>query len=206
MATPAVRALPALQPGDRLTREEFERRYDAMPEATKAELIEGIVYMTFAVRIDFHAEPHSIMVLWAGTYAVGHPDLQTGDNGTLRLDNDNEVQPDALLRRREGGTSRVSADNYVEGPPELVIEISASTVSIDLHTKKDVYRRSGVGEYIVWRVADGAIDWFDLVRGQYELRAPDADGIVESRQFPGLRLDVPALLRGDLAAVLAAVR
>ncbi|MFN0096942.1 MAG: hypothetical protein ACKVVT_19460 [Dehalococcoidia bacterium] len=33
---------------------------------------------------------------------------------------------------------------------------------------------------------------------------PDSDGIVGSRVFAGLRLDVPALLGRDLAAVLEA--
>jgi len=36
------RVLP-LEPGDHLTREEFERRYDATPGLKKAELIEGVV-------------------------------------------------------------------------------------------------------------------------------------------------------------------
>ena len=38
------RILP-LEHGDHLTREEFERRYEAMPHVRKAELIEGVVYM-----------------------------------------------------------------------------------------------------------------------------------------------------------------
>lgn len=37
--------LPPLENGDKLTRIEFERRYHAMPQLKKAELIEGIVYM-----------------------------------------------------------------------------------------------------------------------------------------------------------------
>jgi hypothetical protein len=38
-------AIPPLEPGDRLTRAEFERRYEPMPQLKKAELIEGEVYM-----------------------------------------------------------------------------------------------------------------------------------------------------------------
>lgn len=41
----ATRTIPFLHNGDHLTREEFERRYEAMPDVKKVELIEGIVYM-----------------------------------------------------------------------------------------------------------------------------------------------------------------
>lgn len=42
-------AIPPLENGDGLSRAEFERRYDAMPELKKAELLEGIVYMAAPV-------------------------------------------------------------------------------------------------------------------------------------------------------------
>lgn len=50
-------AVPPLQPGDHLTRDEFERRFDATPGLKHAELIEGVVYMAPALRFDLHAEP-----------------------------------------------------------------------------------------------------------------------------------------------------
>lgn len=34
-----------LENGDRLSRFEFEHRYQAMPELKKAELVEGVVYI-----------------------------------------------------------------------------------------------------------------------------------------------------------------
>ena len=94
-------------------------------------------------------------------------------------------------------------DGYIVGPPHLIVEIAASSVSYDLHEKKEAYRRNGVPEYVVWRVLDEAIDWFRLRDGQYVLIEPDADALIESDQFPGLRLHVPSMLAGDLAAVLA---
>jgi hypothetical protein len=51
--------LPLLEPGDRLSREEFERRYDRIPQLKKAELIEGTVYMPSPVRAAKHAGPHN---------------------------------------------------------------------------------------------------------------------------------------------------
>jgi Uma2 family endonuclease len=201
-------SIPPLQNGDRLSRVEFERRYDAMPGLKKAELIEGEVYMGSPVRQRQHGLPHGQIITWLGTYTAATPGLEFGDDSSLRLDLDNMPQPDAFLmiNHERGGKARVSDDDYVEGAPELVAEIAASSVSYDLGKKLHVYRRNGVREYLVWRVQDREIDWFVLRDGKYESLAAGDDGILRSTVFPGLWLDQPALLRGDLATVLAAVQ
>jgi Uma2 family endonuclease len=200
--------IPPLEPGDRLTRDEFERRYEAMPQLKKAELIEGVVYMPSPVRIHRHGKPQGHMISWLGQYRAATPGTEIGDNTTARLDLDNEPQPDGLLLIEPacGGQVRITDDDYIEGAPELVAEVASSSVSFDLHTKFNVYRRCGVKEYIVWRVRDRAIDWFMLVAGAYERLGLDTDGIYRSRVFPGLWLDAQALLAGDLAKVLAVVQ
>lgn len=200
--------IPPLEPGDRLTRGEFERRYNAMPHLKKAELIEGVVYMPSAVRMYRHGQPHHDLITWLGTYRANTPGIGCGDNTTARLDQDNEPQPDAMMfvEPNCGGQAQISDDDYLEGAPELVAEVASSSVSFDLHTKFHVYRRNGVKEYVVWRVLDEAIDWFVLTSGEFLRQEPDPDGLVKSRVFPGLWLDPPALLRGDLARVLAVVR
>jgi Uma2 family endonuclease len=198
--------IPPLENGDRLTRHEFERRYAAMPHVKKAELIEGIVYIAAALRFVGHAEPHSLIMTWLGVYYAATPGIRIGDNATVRLDIKNDPQPDALLRLEpeDGGTSRVSEDDYIEGAPELVIEIAASSASYDVGDKKEVYQRNGVKEYIVWQVYDRKIDWFWLnADGQYVELEPDATGLLCSRVFPGLWLARSAMLAGDLARVLA---
>ena len=199
--------VPVLNAGDKLTRDEFERRYAAMPDLKKAELIEGVVYMGSPVRYVQHGRPEHLLSVWVGFYEVATPGLDSSGNSTLRLDLDNEPQPDLLLRvpERAGGRSRVTADGYLEGPPELVIEVAASSVSSDLHQKLGVYRRNGVAEYLVHRVEDGEVDWFLLERGVYVRQQPDSEGILRSRVFPGLWLDVPALLREDLRALRKAI-
>ncbi|NES19395.1 MAG: Uma2 family endonuclease [Symploca sp. SIO3E6] len=193
---------PLLENGDQLTRLEFETRYQRMPELKKAELIEGIVYMGSPLRINQHGEPHADIMLWLGFYKTFTPNLQTGDNPTVRLDAENEPQPDALLRIKEGGQSTISEDGYVEGAPELIVEIAASTVSIDLRDKKRAYQRNQVQEYLVWRVYDQELDWFRLTQGKYIKLQPDEQGIIKSEIYPGLWLDVNALLGGNLAKVL----
>jgi len=196
--------LPPLEPGDRLTREEFERRYDAMPNLKKAELIEGVVYMPSPVRQRRHGQPHVDILTWLGTYRAATPGVGAGDNSTIRLDDDNEPQPDALLfiDPARGGQARISDDDYIEGAPELVAEVAASSVSFDLHTKRNVYRRFGVREYVVWRVLDGEIDWFVLRQTQYDRLLSDGQGLLRSEIFPGLWLAPAALVNGDMASVL----
>jgi Uma2 family endonuclease len=72
-----------------------------------------------------------------------------------------------------------------------------------LHEKKEVYRRHGVKEYLVWRVIDRSVDWFRLQDGDYILVESDADGLIQSEVFPGLWLAVTDLLAGNQAGVIA---
>jgi hypothetical protein len=192
--------VPPLHNGDRLTRAEFERRYDAMPGLKGAELIEGIVYMPSPVRAAHHSEPNATLICWLGYYKSRTPGVRLFDNGSDRLDEDNEPQPDAMLLipRAAGGAAQIDDDDYVSGSPELVCEVAGSSVSIDLHAKLNAYRRNGVKEYLVWRTEDGAIDWFILRDGLYVPLPVGADGLIRSESFPGLGLDPLALLKGDL--------
>jgi Uma2 family endonuclease len=197
-------AIPPLQDGDRLTRDEFERRYHAMPHIKKAELIEGVVHMPSPVRFRHHGSPHIKFCGWLAQYQANTPGTEAGDNSTLRLDLGNAPQPDAMLMilPSHGGQAKISEDDYIEGGPELLAEIAASTASIDLREKFRVYRRNGVREYIVWRIQDAVLDWFVLREGDYDLLQPDAAGILKSEVFPGLWLDPVAMTRFDLATVL----
>ncbi|MEC4891565.1 MAG: Uma2 family endonuclease [Oscillatoria sp. PMC 1051.18] len=199
---------PILENGDFLSRTEFERRYRAMPHLKKAELIEGIVYMASPLRFEPHAEPHANLLVWLGNYKIATSGVRLGDNPTVRLDLDNEPQPDAvlLIDSNFGGQSCLDDDGYIEGAPELVAEISASTASIDLRDKKRVYRRNRVQEYLVWQVMDRRLDWFALQGEEYISLTPDAEGIIRSKAFPGLWLAVAALLAGDMLLVMATLQ
>jgi Uma2 family endonuclease len=178
-----------------------------MPQIKKAELIEGVVHMPSPVRFQGHGRPSRHLSTWMGVYEAATPGVTGADNTTARLDLDNEPQPDALLLIDPalGGQARISPDDYVEKAPELVAEIAASSVSIDLDAKLRVYRRNQVREYVVWRVLDKAVDWFVLRQGRFDRLLPGTDGLLRSDVFPGLWLDPEALVRGDLAGVLAVV-
>jgi Uma2 family endonuclease len=173
-----------------------------MPKLKKAELIEGVVYMPSPVRYEGHGRQHIALASWLGVYSASTPGVGAGDNATVRLDLDNEPQPDVLLRITNGGQSRVDEDGFLDGAPELIAEVASSSVAYDLHQKLHTYRRHGVREYIVWRTQDNALDWFVLREGRYDRLPLDEAGIYKSECFPGLWLDAAAMLRGDLATVL----
>lgn len=199
---------PPLQAGDFLTRAEFERRYHRHPNLKKAELIEGIVYMPSPVNAAYHGNPHFDLIGWLALYRASVPGLFGSDNATLRLDNINDPQPDALLYldAAHGGRVRLDADGYLEGPVEFVLEVAASTASYDMNQKKATYARHGILEYLVVLTHERRVVWYGLRDGSYAELAPDVAGIIHSEVFPGLWLNVPALWARDLAALLTTVQ
>jgi len=194
-----------LQNGDHLSAWEFLRRYEAMPEVKKAELINGIVYMGSPVRIDQHGEPDALVQTWLGTYSVATSGVKHATNSTTRLGPDDVPQPDGLLRVAPecGGQARVDGKGYLDGAPELVVEVAASSVSLDVREKLASYRRAGVREYVVWRTEDEAVDWWVLEEDEFRPLEAAADGTLRSKVFPGLWLDIRALLSGDGQRVMA---
>jgi Uma2 family endonuclease len=188
--------LPELHSGDRMTRVEFHRIYEQMPPDFKAELIGGIVYVASPLRRR-HGTDHLPLATLFYLYRLSTPGVEAGDNATVLLGEEEEPQPDLYLRLlpEHGGQSRTTPDDYVEGAPELVAEIAHSSRAIDLHGKRRDYTRSGVREYLVCCVRERQLRWFDL-RADQEL-APDADGIIRARNFPGLWIDVESVLNDD---------
>lgn len=198
--------IPRLYNGDHLTRDEFERRYHAMPPGTRAELIEGVVYMASPVSFSQHGELHGLVIWWLNSYRAFTPGVRTGSDPTVRLDLDNEPQPDAVafIDPSCGGQAAIT-EGYIEGAPELVAEVASSSVSIDRNKKMEAYRRNGVREYVLWRVEEDAIDWFVLRGAQYE-PLPLVQGVYRGEVLPGLWLDHDAMLNQDLAQVLATLQ
>lgn len=199
------RRIPPLENGAHLTAAEFMRRHSAMPEVKKAELINGVVYMASPVRLDQHGEPDGLVQTWLGNYCIATPGVKHAINSTTRLNPDDVPQPDGLLRILPecGGQSRLDDKGYLQGAPELAVEIAASSASIDAREKLASYRRAGVREYLIWRTEDEAVDWFALEDDEYRPLPASDDGTLRSRAFPGLWLDPQALLTGDGAKLMA---
>ncbi len=170
----------------------------------KAELIKGVVFIQKNRRVS-EGKASARFAVFLVTYALNMKEIESALRTSLIIDDANEYQPDVVLYVKEnfGGNSYISADDYLEGSPELVVEIAASTASYDTTLKKNIYRRNGVKEYIIWRVDDEEIDWFAWEEGEYVLLEKDKNGVIESRFFGGLRLNVDAILSDDLAKVLS---
>jgi Uma2 family endonuclease len=195
-------SVPVLESGDQMTQPEFHRVYEKMPQGFKAELVGGVVFVPSPLRIS-HGENDNDLGTLLGVYKSETPGVQASHNTTVILSKKDEPQPDQFLRIRPeyGGQSRTTSDDYVEGPPELHVEIAASSKSLDLHGKRERYAATGVKEYLVLNLEDQKLHWFDLTTDT-ELQ-PDADGIYRIRTFPGLWIDGAALIAGDLKRLLA---
>jgi hypothetical protein len=98
--------VPPLENGDRLTRAEFERRYAAMPEHVRAELVEGVVIMASPVRHTMHGAPHADLISWATIYRAGTPGVLGGRrDGPARSRQRTAARclsPDRSCSRRKG--------------------------------------------------------------------------------------------------------
>jgi Uma2 family endonuclease len=191
--------------GDRLTQPKFHRLYEATPPEVKAELIGGIVYITGPKSLR-HGEPHASFAAILGNYEAATPGVEAGLGATVILGEESEPEPDLYLRLlpQYGGMTRVNEDEYLVGPPELVIEIAHSSVAIDLHAKRLDYEKAGVLEYLVLCVAEGELRPFDLKTGR-ELTIED-DGVFRSKVFPGLWIDAAAILSGDTRRLLSVLQ
>jgi Uma2 family endonuclease len=100
----------------------------------------------------------------------------------------------------------VDDDDYLTGAPELIVEVSWATESIDLHRKKEDYRQAGVREYVVFALRTQQVFWFIRQRNKYKEVPLPADGVFRSRVFPGLWLDAEAMLSNQRQRVLAALK
>jgi Uma2 family endonuclease len=198
--TPAV-----LYPGQRLTREEFLRRWEAIPELKRAELIDGIVYMPSPVSTG-HARRDTLVINWLGHYAFQTPGCEAANNATwLMLES--APQPDAALYLlpRYGGQS-LTEGSLFSGAPELVAEVSGASSYYDSGPKLALYQRAGVREYISVLLDPPEVRWRVWRNGGYETAVADAGGIFRSTIFPGLWLDPEALRNNDGARLLATLQ
>jgi hypothetical protein len=205
--SPSSDSFALLREGDRLSRKEFHRRYEALAEPLKAELIDGVVYMP-PVGDEGHSQANVSLIGWLAFYRWHTPGLKPGLNVTVILDDGNEPQPDAclMLPVEAGGQTRRGPGDFLHGCPELIAEGARRSKSHDLGAKMAVYLRHGVREYLVWRTADRALDWFSARGGALDRREPDERGVLRSEVFPGLWLNVPALLRDDGQALLGTLQ
>lgn len=182
--------------GERMKQPEFHRRYEACPDNEKWELIGGIVYMASPLSLTHYDYDDEIGYV-LGTYRRATPGTQVTHNATAIIDEESEPQPDLGLRvlPEYGGQSRTTLDDYLQGAPELLVEIAHSRRDIAMHAKRDDYQRIGVLEYLVVCWEEQEVHWSHFPSGG--MVRPNRQGVSRSRVFPGLWIDVAALLRLD---------
>jgi Uma2 family endonuclease len=197
--------VPPLIPGDFLSRDEFLRRWEAMPHVKRAELIRRVVYLPSPLSMEHGSADHDVAT-WLGVYKAATPGCQGLSNATWLMAEGSAPQPDTSLRvlPEYGGQSRTEG-RYAAGAPEFRAEVCLSSTAFDLHQKLEVYQEAGVQEYLAVLLREREVRWHRLVGGRFEVVPAPADGIYRSAAFPGLWLDAAALLAGDLAHMLTAL-
>jgi len=197
------RTLPPLVEGQHLDRATFHERYEAMPPGTRAELVGGVVYMPSPLGYE-HGESDRLLSYWLGHYQRFTKGVRGANGATTQFDDYGEPQPDLQLRIPEerGGKSRIE-NGYVVGPPELVVEISKSSLKHDLGPKRSDYERAGVREYLCVGLDPREIHWFVLRNGRFDELATNATGVYRSEVFPGLWLDPKAFFVEDVEILIA---
>jgi Uma2 family endonuclease len=200
-----VASLPPLVEGQRLDQAEFHRRYEAMPPGTRAELIDGVVFMPSPVGPE-HGRAHAPVIGWLERYVEDTPGVEDLVDTSTALGLKSEPQPDAQLRILPECGGRTQADRrFIRGVPELVLEVTHTTRYTDLGPKLDDYERAGVLEYVVRTLEPDEVLWHVLRAGKLVALSPGPDGLYRSEVFPGLWLDPQALLAGDRRRVRAAL-
>ena len=196
-------SVPPLRHGDALSFAEFRRLWELHPEVKSAQLIDGRVFIEPFVD-EFHGLTSAIVIGWIARFFFIPPrGVEPLAHMTTELFGTQSVEADILVRRHDG-LSTIDGEGRMHGPPELAVEVASDfSVGLDLGRKKELYCEAGVLEYIVFQ--QDRIDWFILEDGKYRSLLPDANGVIESRLFPGLRLQVQAMLDQDIATVIAAV-
>lgn len=193
MPRAAITLPEVLREGDRLNSEEFLRRWEAIPDLKQAELIGGVVFMPSPVS-HIHGLMHGRLSGWLCAFVDATPGCEMSLESTWRMTDESVPQPDLSLRILPecGGQSRLAGE-YLDGAPELIVEVSGSTQSRDLGVKLDVYRRAGVREYVTVILNPRGVIWRELIRARYREIEPGEDGLLRSVVFPGLWLDPDAL-------------
>lgn len=193
-----------LNAGDHMTREEFLQTWEKLPNIKRAELIGGVVYLPSPLRRP-HGKKDRHISGWLSVYEAATPGCEGGSNATSLIGKDCPQSDEFLAILPECGGASWGED-YVEGSPELLVEVSHSTASIDLHEKFELYQKARVQEYLVVLLKSREIRWHRLVRNKYQLIKADDNGVYRSRVFPGLWLDSKALFADDIAQVLATLQ
>jgi Uma2 family endonuclease len=199
--------LPLLQNGDHLDQSTFHALYEAMPADFHAELINGVVYLRGC-----HTASHGRSLVSLGSMLDIFDDATPGTKGLIKITNIlgpiSEPEPDGclLILPEYGGQTWCDADDFVNGAPDWVAEISDGTEAVDLGVKKQDYENAGVREYMVAVLKTRSVFWFVQRSGKLKERSAAPDGIFRSEAVPGFWVDPDAFLNHARTRLLTILR
>lgn len=203
----AERYIPPFENGDRMDQKTFHALYLQTPKGFRAELIGGIVHVPSPTSAR-HARPQRMFCQWLGEYSDNTPGTDAFDNITSVMSEASEPQPDLslIVLPEAGGQTRLTPEEYLQGAPELAVEISNTTATIDLNAKMRDYERYGVREYLVVIMREREVRWFARRKDRFAPMKPDADGVLRSKVFPGLWLDTAGVFDRGARRLLVTLR
>ena len=142
--------------------------YKSLPEGTRAELIDKVIYMSPSP-----ISKHQVILNKINVQLYAH--LEKSKAGVVYvspldvyLDEEiNAVQPDISVVLNEG-LANVDENGYIHGAPDLIVEIlSPGNSNYDLIKKRELYQRFGVKEYWIVDPATKQAQGFQLKNGEY---------------------------------------
>lgn len=148
----------------------------------KYEILDGVLYMSPPPTInhqDVSGELFARMRIFARDHTLGT--VLEAPCGVRLPTQPVPVEPDIFFIRRE--RRHIIEERYVEGAPDLVVEIlSRSNADYDRTTKYAHYEQAGVTEYWIVNYWDETITIYNLAEQQYRLTALFQNGDTATSQ------------------------
>ncbi len=151
-----------------------------LPEGTLCEVIDNVLYMSPAPKythqrllgllfrkISDHIEKTDMGEAFISPIDVYFEELFSA------------VQPD-LIFVSKANMGIMNEDGYFYGPPDLIVEVLSANKKRDTVTKKSLYERAGVEEYLIADPANRKVLRYLLNNSKYDLVNED-EGIFKSK-------------------------
>ena len=160
--------------------------YDALPEGTLAQLVEGQLVMSPAPTYGHQSLLNKINYLLLQFVEANNTGEVIIAPFDVHLDKENVFQPDIIFNKKEQPT-HIPKDGLYDAPLLVIELLSPVTDRYDLNQKKVAYERSGVQEYWIVDPDTKAVQGYFLDHGQYGSPV-HLNGMISSRfldqEFP----------------------
>ena len=181
----AAKPKPRLRAGARMSLEEFL----ALGETDeRLELIDGALYIMSTPTKDHQFLLARLIVyfeLYLDAFTLAPAEVYQDIITILSPELQRVVEPDLVVIL--GGRNDIGGLIYVEGVPDIVVEILSSDRSHDLVRKRQIYAEAGVREYWILDPRHDTVTLLELRGGVYVARAALAAGdTLTTPLLPGL--------------------